>query len=336
MVSAHTPTLASSPLSATKRRQVHAVEGHVEAAHEEADHEQQVARVREGLLEGLAQGLLVDQAGRGGLAAERPGQAAGRAVMVPASTSRLALPAEQVHEQVRVGEGDEAADAARHAERGDGGGALVGRRGASGGAHQRRDAGAADADAEQHAAQHQVERRARGVHDIEAGHRSPGCRPPPRGPRRSGRRSCRRTPRRCPRSGWRPPWRSRTARRPMPSVARHGRQVEAHDLAHAHGNADDQAGRQHDDPERARRCWRRRHVFLHGCFFLSDSLNHIGIGGAVTDHGVLQQARFSQINHDACACVASWVSADGGNCAGLVSRINSRICTAGRGQIQEC
>ena len=41
----------------------------------------------------------------------------------------------------------------------------------------------------------------------------------------------------------------------------------------------------------------------------------------------LRQARFSQINHDACSCVASWVVAAVGNCAGFAGRINSRICT---------
>ena len=48
----------------------------------------------------------------------------------------------------------------------------------------------------------------------------------------------------------------------------HRRQVEPHHLAEAHGDADDQPGRQHDDPEGPGGARRRRDDFLHLARFL--------------------------------------------------------------------
>ena len=92
MVSAMTADAGVEPLVGHERRQMHAVEGHVEAAHEEAGGQQQVARVREGLLEGFAQRLRLSiSAGLVG-ACRHSGQASGSTMAVVASNiSRLAF-----------------------------------------------------------------------------------------------------------------------------------------------------------------------------------------------------------------------------------------------------
>ena len=156
--------------------------------------------------------LRVDHAGAGSrLAGDRPGERQHHRRRRQ-QQQQARLPAEQIHEQVRVGKGDEAADAAGHAERGNGAGALLGRRGATDRTDQRVEPGAADADAEQHAADQQVVARLGRIHEIDAGHRRHRARRPRRGRRRSGRRSCRRRRRRGPTRGWRPPSPWRTAR----------------------------------------------------------------------------------------------------------------------------
>ena len=207
--------------------------------------------------------LRVDHAGAGGrLAGHRPGERQhhrrGRQ-----QQQQARLPAERIHEQVRVGKGDEPADARRHAERGDGAGALVGRRGATDRTDQRVEPGAADADAEQDAADEQVVARLGRIHEIHAGHRRHRARDhDPAGAVAVGDHAGEDGAETPHQVGHRHRHGERLAADAQ--LLGHGRQIEPHHLAQPHGDADDEAGGEDDHPQRPGGGGRRWRDFLHG------------------------------------------------------------------------
>ena len=119
---------------------------------------------REGLGERLLQRLLPHRPAWCARGLPPIGQASGMSSAVMAiSQSRLACQPTHFDQQMHHRQRDEAADAGRHADRGDGAQPLLGRGQPADGADQRGDAGAADADAHQDAADQQI-RAARSPH----------------------------------------------------------------------------------------------------------------------------------------------------------------------------
>jgi hypothetical protein len=148
---------------------------------------------------------------------------------------------------VRIGKGHEAADAARHPKAGDRARAFVGRCRPADGADQRGDAGAAHANAEQDAAEHQVEAVAGCIHNVHARHGRKHTRHNDAAGAIAIRHHAGQHRTQTPRQiGNRHRGGERLAT--DAEFVRHGRQVKAHHLAQAHGNSANHAGRQDDNP----------------------------------------------------------------------------------------
>ncbi len=186
-----------------------------------------------------------------GLAADRPGERdqQGRDRHQP---DEALLPADELDQQVHHRQRHEAADAGRHADGGDGRQPLLRRRQPADGPDQGGDAGAADADTQQHAADQEVVGRAGRVHEVKAGDGGqqaddddpPGAELVDQAAekrRAEAQRELRQ--------------RHRQAERLAADVERlgNGRQVEAHGLGPAHRDADDGADDQDQQPERESR-----------------------------------------------------------------------------------
>ena len=128
-------------------------------------------------------------------------------------------------------------------------GALLRRRSAARGPDQRVEPRAADADAHQHAADEQVEARSGGPHVVDAGHARERSRHHDAagavavGDHAGEHRA------RCPTIRLAMAMRRRERLAADAQLLGHRRHVESHHLANAHGDADDQPCRQHDDPQ---------------------------------------------------------------------------------------